>query len=429
MTKGVLWRMAGALLIICIWVGFSGIARLSFQNPDHFYRNAIYETLVNYEWPIRNYEVHAANFPEGASATSLIYYIGFWLPSAVVGKVFGISAGYGFQAFWAVLGIALAYYLICAKRRQLAVWPLLILIFFSGLDIVGQYLQGADALVLFYDTHLEWWAGEYQYSSMTTQLFWVFNQAIPAWVCTAFMLVQEDSRSLVMILACCMLSATFPFVGLIPFALLWMFQLGGHRARGILTLQNVLGGGVIGIFSFLYLTANISSQKIMESGASGAAAGASGGFLGPLLKYLLFFFLEAGIYLVFLHRYHKRDGLYYAIWLSLLIIPPIKIGSGSDFCMRASIPALLLLALFVIDGLCRAKQQGDAAIFLGLAIALCIGGITPIHEWNRALQETAGRACSGEQVPEGAIGSVELLNLPNFSGGTDNSFFFRYIAD
>jgi len=28
--------------------------------------------------------------------------------------------------------------------------------------------------------HLEWWAGRYQYSSMTTQLFWVPNHALGA---------------------------------------------------------------------------------------------------------------------------------------------------------------------------------------------------------------------------------------------------------
>lgn len=65
---------------------------------------------------------------------------------------------------------------------------------------------------------LKWWEG-YQYSCMTTQLFGVFNQAIPAWLCTIMILSQKDNRSKAYIVACCMLHATFPFVGLLALVL------------------------------------------------------------------------------------------------------------------------------------------------------------------------------------------------------------------
>lgn len=440
LTKRNLQKAAAIILIISVWVVLSGIGRLSFQNTDHIYRNGIFETLVNYEWPIRNENVYAANFPQGTTATSLIYYIGFWLPSAVAGKIFGIRIGFYFQAVWAAVGIGLAYYFICVRKKKILVWPLGFLILFSGMDIVGQYLNGADAFLLFSNAHLEWWQESYQYSSMTTQLFWVFNQAVPAWLCTAFLMVQKNNRSMVMLFGLCMLSSTFPFTGLIPFVLYWMFSrdyriMGGEesKARGkeyllywlkdTFTVQNILGGGVIGIFSFLYLTANSSSRKIMETGTKEASLG------NPILCYVLFFVLEAGIYLFLLYKYYKKDALYYIIFSSLLLIPVIKVGSGSDFCMRASIPALFLLMVFAIDGLDKAKEQGNKVIYWGLIIVFCIGSVTPLHEISRSVCESARSRYHNEPISGLSIEAEELLNQPNFSGSVDKSFFFRYIAD
>ena len=129
-----LLKIVFIITVIGVWVYYSGIGRLVFQNTDHSARNAIFDILVQYDWPVINYEVNLDIMPKGTTATSLVYYIGFWLPAAVVGKIFGLEAGYGFQIFWAILGITLVYYLLCERYKKLLMWPLLILIFFSGLD-------------------------------------------------------------------------------------------------------------------------------------------------------------------------------------------------------------------------------------------------------------------------------------------------------
>ena len=444
LTKKNVLKITTILSVVCIWVVLSGVGKFVFQNADHFYRNGIFEALVEYQWPIRNDQIiYPENFSEGTHATSLIYYIGFWLPAAVIGKLFGVGAGYVFQAVWAVLGIVLAYYFICARKEKLLVWPLFLLVFFSGLDIVGHSLSGSGFSIIATDGHLEWWAEKYQYSSNTTQLFWVFNQAVPAWVCTGCMMVQKNNKSIVWIFASCMLSATFPFVGLLPFTVFWMFgrkflDLNDTRkgflktevvkkylicwTKDTMTIQNVLGGGIIGIFSFLYLTSNTSGHKIMESSAGAASGG------NQVLGYLVFFILEAGVYLVFLYRYQKKNVLYYVIFLSLLVIPAIRVGGGSDFCMRASIPALFLLMVLVIDGLERAKEEKNRRIFWGLVVMFLIGSITPIHEIGRTFHLTTERFLAGEQICESVKDPVELLNLPNFSGKIDESFFFEVIG-
>ena len=207
--------------IIAIWVYYSGIGKFVFQNVDHPIRNGIFNILVEYQWPVVNFDILNENhvIQNSGKATGLIYYIGFWLPSALVGKILGIRAGYYMQAVWALLGIVLVYYIVCITLKRIAVWPLAILIFFSGLDILGIFLTGADPMDFEVKMHLEWWGTPYQYSSMTTQLFWVFNQAIPAWVCTMMVYIQKNNRNIVFILACCMLTSTFPFVGLLALVL------------------------------------------------------------------------------------------------------------------------------------------------------------------------------------------------------------------
>lgn len=437
MHKEEVLKMLFIILVICIWVYFSGIGKFVFQNTDHRCRNAIFDTLVLKEWPVINYDIDFSKFDEGVTATSLVYYIGFWLPSAVVGKIFGLSAGYGFQFFWAVLGIFLVYYFICARREKLVLWPLAILIFFSGMDIVGQHLRGQNIFAITNDVHIEWWVEPYQYSSMTTQLFWVFNQAIPAWLCTIFAYMQKNNRSLIFILACCMLSSTFPFVGLLVLVIFWMFNRkyevrGAKRgfvkeylycwSKDTLTIQNILGGGIIGIFSFLYLTSNISGNKIMD------VSMISANYENNLLKYITFIIVEIAVYFLLLYKAKHKDGLFYCILICLCIIPPIKVGMAGDFCMRTSIPSLFILMLFVMDGLEWAKKENEKAIYRGLIVALCIGAITPLHEFTRTFKETVDRVNSEQQVYSETLDFTTLLNSSNFAGVTDGSFFFKYIA-
>ena len=149
------------VIIIGTWVYFSGIGGFAFQNDDHRWRNEIFQMLVWYDWPLVK-DVTINNLTE---TRGMIYYIGFWLPSAIIGKIFGMRAGYLFQMLWAILGLTLVYYYVCAYIKKLSVYPLLAMIFFSGLDIVGYYMVNNDLNDLTNNSHIEFWCGFAQYSS------------------------------------------------------------------------------------------------------------------------------------------------------------------------------------------------------------------------------------------------------------------------
>lgn len=440
-TKDNIIKICFIVFVIAMWVYMSGIGKFVFQNSDHTVRNTIFNLLVERKWPVKNYDI----LPRNAGvlqATGLIYYIGYWLPSAIVGKLFGLRVGYYAQAAWAVLGISLVYYFICEKAKKVIIWPLWIFIFFSGLDIVGVWITDTDVTAYVNIWHLEWWGTPYQFSSMTTQLFWVFNQAIPAWICTMLVYAQKNNRNLVFIAGCSLLTSTFPFIGILLIITFVCLTRNYEETKSSLkvsrvekmkihigcvikdtcTIQNILGGGTIGILSFLYLKGNLSGAVKMHEDQNNFM------LQNSLPKLVLFLLLELLIFAVLLYKYNKDNKLYYFIFMMLCIIPIIKVGYGTDFCMRVSIPFLFIIMLMCMETLQRAWKEQAYLLFAGLSFVLLIGSVTPLMELKRTWTYTYQRINDGEIVYAEDYDEVEILNGSNFSGDIEHNFFFEYIA-
>lgn len=412
--------LISVIAIILLWVYFSGIGGLVFQNKDHWWRNEIFNLLVMEHWPVIS------------DNRGLIYYIGFWLPSAVIGKIFGLNAGYLFQILWTTLGIFLVWCLMCDHLRRISLKPLLGLILFSGLDIVGCMLLQVDFASLEHFMHIEWWSG-FQFSSFTTQLFWVFNQAIYAWVLTLLIMRQKSNRYIVLIWSCGLLTCTLPFVGMIPFLLYRIYvnacnaqeqtsrQRIGSICRGsqLFTLENIIGGGCIGIICFLYEIGNISANN------SGNPIHYTKGYL---FLYILFLIIEVGLYAFVIYPYQKQNTLYWLCLIVLAVCPLIHIGSGQDFCMRASIPALLVFMLLFFDSWEKAKAERNRLIYVGCLVLFLLGALTPLCEIWRTTKNTVDMYHSGETIMAAPVSKEEIMDYPNFSGNVDESFFFKYLG-
>ena len=413
--------------IVTIWVSLSGIGKLVYQNSDHSARNTIFEILVNYDWPVAGKVL----LQDGQSTVNgLIYYIGFWMPAALVGKVFGLTAGYCFQMFWAILGVLLFYYLVCLITQKLAVWPLLVFMLFSGLDALGDLMVRGDMQRILSNKHIEWWMSEYgyQFSGFTTQLFWVFNQAIPSWVVLGLLMVQNKNRHVALIMSTAMLSSTFPFVGMIPFAVYYVMsrtyrdtkKFSGEWwkawIKDTFRVENITGIAAAFLFLF-YLTGNRSAN---QTGMVVAVKDVRG--------YLLFMILEVGIYYLLLFRGEKKNPLYIISLLWLCICPMIYVGSGSDFCMRASIPALIVLYLMVIREIRESYQQKKILILVGLFLTIGIGSITSIHEIGRTVECTAKAVTSAQSYAIVNWSEEQVFAHQNFAGDVEDSLFYRYLA-
>ena len=338
-----------------------------------------------------------------------------------------MNAGYTFQFVWSLLGLGSLIILIAGKTKRWSVATVLVFIFFSGLDILGCLLTGWDLFNMNISEHIELWS-RFQYSSHTTQLFWVYNQAIYAWILT-MLIMSEDNKRLVLIWSCGLLECTFPFVGMIPFLVYRIIKNVQWKAMksqrfskwtgGLFSFENIMGGGVIGIISFLYLLNN--SASLSSSGGVDWSRPAN------VFVYLLFVFLEAVVYIIAVYRDQKRNPLLWICLLVLLLCPVLRVGNSIDFCMRACIPALLVLCLMVIESLYIAWEGNRRRYFAILAVFL-IGAVTPMHELIRTTINTYNlHTSSGETIVY--IGEDSVFDSPNFTADAADSFFAQHFME
>ncbi len=408
-TKKEIILLGSIFVISLIWVYSSGIGALVFQNFDHNCRNPIFELMVNQNWPVESSNRLAI----------LTYYIGFWLPPAVVGKIFhSTQIGYYAQVLWASIGVFLFFYYVLATLKKKTLWPVILFIFFSGLDIIGEFLIHGGSRTFFNPvSHLEWWYPGMQFSSFTTQLYWVFNQAIPAWIITMLIYLQRNNKNMIFIYSCMFLHSTLPAIGILPFLAYCGLKNNLPDNHGILSLKNILnsiktaltfeniaGGGIITIVTYLYLSNNV--------------AGGNFALRIPHPTVWIFYLLEAGIFVLCIWKYNKKNVILYLITIMLLIYPFIRIGFSNDFCMRATIPALVLLYLLVVQTFDRGDIQKDKPILVIMIASLLIGAVTPLHEMTRTIVRTAS----------GITKVKPDLGFDNFFGWKEDNSFLKYFG-
>lgn len=408
-SKKDIFLLVSIFVITLVWVYSSGIGALVFQNSDHNCRNPIFELLVTQPWPVDS---------ENGLAI-LTYYIGFWMPAALIGKIFNsVQLGYYFQILWATIGIFLFFYYVLATLKHKNIVPVLIFIFFSGLDVIGAYLtRGLYASFLNPTTHMEWWYPGFQFSSMTTQLYWVFNQAIPAWIILMLLYHQKNNKNIIFLYSCMLLHSTLPAIGMLPFVVYWGLKNGLPDGENIflprnvlsaikscLTFENILGGGLIATVSYLYLSNNVS--------------GGSSGWIIPLPHIWMFHFLEWGIFVLCIWRYVKNRAVLKIACLMLIICPLIIIGHSADFCMRATIPALTVVYLCVVQVLDDKTIFNNKKTSIILILTLILGAFTPIHEMTRTIVKTR----------QGVTKAAPKLSFDNFYGWKQGNMFLELVG-
>lgn len=174
------------------------------------------------------------------------------------------------------------------------------------MDILGALYSSRLPDLLAYDAmHLEWWTNDFQFSSLTTCLFWVFNQTVGAWLATVCFLQEKDCRNYLLLGTACLMCGPFPFVGLVIFMVVRGIVLLAQRQKGVLqsafSPANVLVLVVVLSITASYFLANnaFGYSVLAETVAGNQAAQQTFGqnVLTSLQKgMLVFYLLDAGIY-------------------------------------------------------------------------------------------------------------------------------------
>lgn len=342
-----------------------------FATPDWQVRYAVLRDLTLHPWPF------VLDHPSGVLV--LRAPVGMYLAPAMIGALAG-----GFRVACLalllqntlVLGVVLALgagLFATARGRWIGLgvfWA------FSGMDILGQAIVGGPLAL-----HLEGWAGM-QFSSMVTLAFWAPQHGLAGWFLAVLYLLWREERvpGGVMLAAMPLVALLSPLamIGGVPFA-----AHVGHdalrRPRGLgISAAAVLFAAMLALPALVYLQA--------DRGAVGG--GAAHGY--HLSGYLLFILLELGGYLLALRAQGADQPFGLATTLiavgCLLAAPFAQVGEGADFVMRASIPALAVMAVMMGRLLAdHAITPARMAARRWILIMGAVGIATPAGEVWRAL--------------------------------------------
>ena len=374
-------HVALALVASVVWVTLSGAGHLVYTNADWHLREAVLHDLVASAWPV-------GYGPLDGWDSVLRAPLAYYLPAALVGKAAGIPVALAAMAVWTAIGtfcFLLLALSLTGRGWKASVITVTIVIFFSGMDIVGSSLSGGQRFFHHADitTHLEWWAVFFQYSSLTTQLFWVPNHAIGGWLLVGLLMRHADDRDfdhlLPVLLIALALWSPLTTIGVLPFV---VWKIGRHvRAEFSARPWNPYGALPVLLAAALVATylaldlGRVPGGSVLPSGMSSASY---------LLRHAQFFLLEAGLLGIALLRLDRSAEMVIAL-VVLALLPAVHFGPGNDLVMRASIPSLLVLALTCARVLTATPVPGDVLKRAVIVAILAIGAVTPITEMGRAL--------------------------------------------
>lgn len=333
-------RVGIILLLGLLWVLTTGPWGLVQQSGDATVRNAIYESLVREEWPLR------------VAGGSFIYYLGFWLPPALVAKL-GAPAEAA-QLVWMLAGVWLALLAAACGYGTRRALVFALILFLMG-DVVNwtnriYYKLGVGGLeewALFLDLH---------FTPSCVQLRNTYNHYVAPLVLMGMLAGRLLPGRMVllagaMVLICSPLAA----VALLPLLLLR----GGRQLLHPFSLVAVLYAAL----PLLFLAGGTGGQLalIRPSGDCSLAP------LSPLqlaLRYALQLAAVMGPAILLLRRW-RRTSWFISAAAGALLLPLIWIGMwNNEFIYKGAAVLWFCLAWLYASAWCHAHGARKALLML-----------------------------------------------------------------
>ncbi|OGL22488.1 hypothetical protein A2707_04145 [Candidatus Saccharibacteria bacterium RIFCSPHIGHO2_01_FULL_45_15] len=416
--RHVLLTSAAIAIIIMFWVFFSGVGGFTAQSGDYLKHNAIFHDLIEYKWPVIY-----------SNGSSLSYYIGYYLPSAAFGKIFGANAADYFQLLWLAGGVFLVFYWLCRLTKSIRIWLALLLVGFSGMDIIGRLIFENNLPSLGF-LALEWSTspdiGIWQYSANATLLDWTPQHAIAGWIVTAMIIAEyvekKEKKNTLFLYSLIWLTSPLiaTWLGVFVFSIL---AASYRKWRTFISVQNIAFPLLMAVIIGSFFLTNLYSQPY--------------GFIWDFIDFranivnlILFNLLEYGIYAALIFPYvrereSKEWQVLFGVAVAMLAIMPLFMyGLYNDQLMRGSIPALFILMVLIARMLMGDKNRVRK---IALTACLMIGAVVPIYEiWNH-LDIGAPKYNDWISIDNQAM-DPGTRNLANQYYGDRDSFFFKYLA-
>ena len=425
----VCWQEITAFIGIVMWVNLSGIGGYGYQNSDHAMHNGRLKDLIDYPWPVTY-----------SKDKNLMYYVGYYLPAAAIGKFLGLAAATHAIFIWATLGVTL----VVRWFSQLVKLPLTfglvaLFVFFGSQDILGGLFalykaavgndivftpDMLDAVIYGFLVNLNFWIPSPIFignlPSNTFQLFWAPHQIIAGWLIAALLfhsLKQKSNTSIIFNLALLCLWSPMIMLAFSPVVLaVSVLNAQASGLRTLLSRQN--------IFALLLLT-----PLFLLFYTGGSALNNPIHWIVHVLPdgdwwwLLAFYCFTWGLYIAVCIPYIRQtDPTLKAFTLALIgglvLLTQVIYGAWSDILCRGAAPFSFCLLILITNAWKHYRQHHKKLLQCLLALCFLTGIFSAVVTIRGAIYEygTLQPSMSGDKAPY----AYEYL-------GADDSLFNRYL--
>ena len=443
--------------MVAFVVACTGVGGFTFRFPDYWLYDGMLRMLMEYSWP----PGMIADLPDPGTHASLPYYFAYYLPSALVGKLFGWWASQFFAYLWNTFGTLLAVIWFMRLVGTFRLRYALLFLFFSGLDLVGYIFtaplpDGHGVTWLDYATGTFWWSigrgwmahwsanyslltpeGQslmggvfYRFYGMMSFLFDGPCHVLPAWVLLLIVLHDAIRRKTVerlfFLTSILPLCSIFVTMGTVPVLLLSLWETRGKR---LFTLGNMFVGPLVALTLLLWYR--------------GVEAETLHGWVWTFLDLnrtwwylLLYYFCGFGLYALVAPSMRGnacRPGRpwFFTTVAVFLFAPWYRFGIYNDFTTKVVIPCQLVFLVCLATALRDPEGKNARWRQRLLAVALFVGAWSGLGIIGRAVEFGFSSAPPPlERVACIADGLARAfkdgpLERVKFHGDT---FFWKYLA-
>lgn len=437
-----------AVFSILITIG-TGVGEYVWTTYDHAFRRATLSDLVTYKWPViytADTQTNPAvvNLLQSKDPAYFIYYFTYWLPAAAVGKVAGFGAANVALVLWNSIGIALIILGMCLYSKRATYAALFTFLCFSGLDAVPYLIYNIKE-------YSDWWWIEGYVTNISmisniNSLLNIYHQCIPCWLITLMIMMSTNNRSIGLFGSLLFPYSPWGTIGLLPLAIVKVFSKEFRTKKlkenilNIVTVTNLVPAALIlFVFGTFYMT---------KSDATNTRGFTVSFFDTPLhfvLSYLALILVEVVPFAIILYKGNKKNPLFIASIITLLVLPFYKITEQNDFVMRGAMAALFVFCVMFTeyisvitaeDELIRNKKakrskKDNVKVFL---ISLIIVAMTYITYFMTAIVFSMTISNSPTDGYIGSFGNMyddqytEITQDQFFSYNYKEQFFCKYLS-
>ena len=423
----------------------SGVGEYIYSLQDHEYRRAILRDLIDYDWPvIYNYKTQTNPevieiFKNATGNRAFSYYFIYWMPAALVGKMFGFNAGNFVLFLWNSVGIFLSFLGASAAIKKFTYWVPFIFVFFSGLDAIPNMVYELTQ----YDGW-RWFEGyvtSMSYVSNFREMASVFNQMIPCFLVVCLLMMSFNVRSLGLTSGILFCYSPWAVFGILPMVIATLCSKKHRASKVSRTITNALSPSNIASAMFILL---IFGSYYMTNSAAVSYKGFAWQYFDSPLKfviaYIVFILIEVIPFALILYKSEKSNIVYWAAFATLLILPFYRISEMNDFTMRGSMPALFFFSIALTGIVAEIMDKKNtpttkkgwlkpAAVMLTVIIMMFTTLLNLFVIFGSIIEGDPG---AEENI--GSFGNInqaeyaEVIQEQFFAEGYEDSFFYKYFA-